>query len=242
MRPPVQSAPVEPGRLRELLMVDCRSAGEARDSQRFAPLTTVAYSMPWHIKAKRRWRGDRRLRITSYSLCLALAGLVVLWQAPLWNAPSALSREPQVGSAVQTLRALPLGRRAAGATRPVGVSAPAPREPRPARVQPAQQPAASGSELSPRRRLQRADLWLRTGTQRGAREARSLIESALVEIPRDAHGQAALAKACLALGDQGCARAAIGKAMQARPWRAGYRVISRQIDAALAAPRPRKRA
>lgn len=183
--------------------------------------------MPWRVQARRRWRSDRRLRVTSLSSCLAAAAALVLWQVPIWSSASTLVGEPRSGATHE--RALPLA-----AVQVAGVSAAPSHEQRPATR--ADEPAAvSQASLSPRRRLQRADLWIDVGTQRGAREARSLLESALIELPNSAHGQAALAQACLLLSDESCARAAIGKAIEARPWRAGYRVLARRIDSAFAA-------
>jgi hypothetical protein len=229
---PADSVPVEVGQLRELLSVDRHSAGEARRAERQLPLTTVAYSMPWRIQARRRWRSDRRLRVASWSSCLVAAAAVVLWQVPLWSSANTLVGEPH-SSVVARTRVLSV---------PVGAEQLAGAASAPSRELPAATPTGEPhslrtASLSAQRRLQRADLWLDVGTERGAREARSLLESALAELPRSAHGQAALAQACLLLRDQSCARAAIDKATQARPWRAGYRVLSRQIDAVFVAGR-----
>lgn len=226
MPAPVEPAHVELGQLRELLAVDRRSAGEARRAQRSQPLTTASYSMPWHVQAKRRWRSDRQLRIKAWGACLATTAALVLWQLPLFGSQRALTGEPHVSRAAETKIAARSERREQ-TSRAALVASQDTHEPTTLG-----QPATAPLELSPRRRLQQADLWLRVGTERGAREARSLLESALTELPRNAHGQAALAKACLLLHDQGCARGAVDMAMQGRPWRAGYRVLSRQIDAA----------
>jgi len=213
---------VELGQLLELLSVDRRSAGEARPAPHLTPLKTVAYTMPWRVQARRRWRSDRRLRLTSWSSCLAAAAALVLWQVAPWSTPSSLSSEPGVSAAARPRRA----EQAASATQ---ARQPAQDAPSPATDQTSDELPA----LSARRRLQRADLWLRVGTARADHEARALLQSALHELPSSAHGQAALAEACLRLHDQTCARDAIDEAMRLRPWRGGYRVLSRRVDAAV---------
>jgi cytochrome c-type biogenesis protein CcmH/NrfG len=83
--------------------------------------------------------------------------------------------------------------------------------------------------------LQRADLWLRVQTPRGDAEARQLLEPTLAELPKSAHGHAALAEACLRLDDAECARDAIQKAIQVRPRRAKYRALEAKISDTFAA-------
>jgi hypothetical protein len=103
-----------------------------------------------------------------------------------------------------------------------------------ARAPDAQAGGLPASTLSAIRRLQRADRWLRAEGPQAARQARTLLESALEELPGSVHGQVALAEACLRLGDEACARTAIHKAVLARPWRTKYRALACDIDRAFA--------
>lgn len=220
-----QAANVEVRQLRELLATDRSSAGEARSGGDRAPLRTIDYRQPLRVRLRRRWRLDRRLRVRS-----AYAGLAVVLCAALcvwWNVrtPAALASasqpaqgvaQPKSAARVHSMPAEP------AAVPPVG-----------AQSLPTPEPAVNdlpASALSAKRRLQRADLWLRVDTERGASEARALLESALHELPGSVHGQVALAEACLRLGDEGCARTAIHKAILARPWRAKYQALARDID------------
>jgi len=221
--PWVQSAP-EIGKLRSLIALDRSHAGEARQSQRGLPLTTVAYTKPLRVRLKRRWRSDRGLRRNTWISVLVALASIALWQLP----PAS-----DAGATAETvLRATP-GRLAQADAAPSALlvaptsrSAPALRAPPDA--------TTSVPSLPVRLGLQRADLWLRVGSARGDREARSLLEAALRERPDSAHGQAALAEACLRLGDATCARAAVDAARALRPWRGGYRALARKIDAVFA--------
>lgn len=221
MPPTVEPAHAELDTLKDLLADDRSAAGEARRAGRRPQLQTASYHMPLRTRVRRRWRGDRQLRKRTLGSCLAALAAVLLWQLPSYHGAPSLAAEPR--APVVTSPAL--------RTAAIAPAMPVP--------PPAQHsaPAPVADALSPRRRLGRADLWLRVGSERGAREARTLIESALIELPESAHGQASLAEACLQLGDQRCAREAVERAMKARPWRAGYRVLARRIDQAFAAQR-----
>lgn len=215
----VQTAHAELDTLRDLLAVDRSAAGEARQAGRRLQLETARFHMPLRVRVRRRWRSDRQLRKRTLAGCLAALAAVLLWQLP-GQLPSERT--------TRTLAAEP--RAALQAPRSAAVAAVA-HESSPA---PLDQPAPPAEPLSARRRLGRADLWLRVGSERGAHEARSLIESALTELPNSAHAQASLAEACLQLGDQACAREAVERAMKARPWRGGYRVLARRIERSFA--------
>jgi hypothetical protein len=226
----LEPAPVELGKLRELIAVDRSDAGEARHAQSVQPLTTTVYNKPLRVVLKRRWRSDSSLRKATWTSAALALLMLVLWQAPLWStagAKSALRPSPTRVRPVRELRsALPLP--AAQPSAHTSFVQPAALETS-VRTAPV---AAEPEQLSPRRRLQRADLWLRVGSARGDREARSLLESALREAPQSAHGQAALAQACLRLQDSSCARQAVKTALGLRPWRGGYRTLARKIDSA----------
>lgn len=221
--PWVQSAP-EIGKLRSLIALDRSHAGEARKERRGLPLTTVAYTKPLRIRLKRRWRSDRGLRRNTW-----LGALVALAAIALWQLPSASG----AGATAQAvLRAAPGRLMQADAAPSALLVAPSSRG---APALPAAPDAVThGPALPVRLGLQRADLWLRVGSARGDREARNLLETALRERPDSAHGQAALAEACLRLGDATCARSAVDAARALRPWRGGYRALARKIDVAFA--------
>lgn len=215
----LETAPVGLEKLRAVIVVDRDAAGEARGSARRQQLAMVAYSKPLRIRWKRRWQRDRALRRRVWTGAVASVMLIALCVVPLWtagakSAPQTLARA-DVPSA--TSRAAQ-SRHAATLSASTGLATP---------VSPSQPP----SGLSVRRRVQRAELWLRVGSGRGDREARALLESALAEVPGDAHAQAALAEACLRLRDAECARNAVGVARTVRPWRGGYRSLSRRIEA-----------
>lgn len=89
---------------------------------------------------------------------------------------------------------------------------------------------AEASTLPVQLRLQRGDVWLRVGDPRAAEIARVFVESALTVQPDSAHGQAALARACIQVRDEDCARAAIARARKMRPGRRFYRRIERRAN------------
>lgn len=243
MEAPNTAPRAEPGRLRELLAMDRQAAGEARVAEHGAQLTTTDYHMPWRVRAKRRWRSDRRLRIAVSSSCALLLALVALLRLPLWNASAAKA----AGQSPVSLRAEQPGTYALRAEpRPPKRQEKAPRAPEaaPSPVIPSVAPRAPepesapyAAELSPQLRLQRADVWLNHKGQHAALEARRLLESALTDVATSAHGQAALAEACLRLEDAACARSAIAAARRIRPMRGGYRALERRIEASFAAAR-----
>jgi predicted Zn-dependent protease len=162
--------------------------------------------------------------------------LVALWQAPLGSAARAPS-ELRASASVDKQAALPATSKLAAHEKPPAPVLEHSEVPVPVVASPVNPATPDLGSMSPRRRLQRADLWLRVGSERGDREARGLLESALRDAPGDAHGQAALAEACLRLQDQACARSAVEKAREVRPWRGGYRTLARKIDAAFSTDR-----
>ena len=225
--PWVQPAP-EIGKLRTLVALDRTDAGEARPIQRAGPLTTVAYTKPLRVRLKRRWRSDQSLRRATWLSASFTVALVALALVALGQAPALRRADVKADTATRVAPAEPVG--------PAGFALLQARSAPPVHGPPPAPAVASGPVLSPRLRLQRADLWLRVGSERGAREARDLLESALRELPDSAHGQAALAEACLRLSDHACARAAVSAARALRPWRGGYRTLASKIDTAVRRP------
>lgn len=229
-----QAVSVEVGQLRELLATDRSSAGEARTSRDpSAPLRTSDFQRPLRVTLRRQWRLDRQLRVrTAYAgAAVLLTGVLLVWWSwgtdPVLAAAATHTAAPKRDARASAVQAevhpghvpVGVGTRAAAIAAEDDDDAVA-----------VQELGASASTLSARLRLQRADLWLRVQTPRAASEARSLLESALEELPGSVHGQVALAEACLRLGDETCARTAIHKAVLARPWRAKYRALARDID------------
>ncbi|HEX6242307.1 MAG TPA: hypothetical protein VFZ61_15455 [Polyangiales bacterium] len=208
--------------LGELIALDRSSAGESRRALAPVPLRTAEYTVPLRLLLKQRWREERRTCVAALGVVAALSLLLGLHLAAPSFPLSSAGSERSLGPALRVD-----GDPQRGASQPAAL----PVLPAPAVIAPPDgRPSNSGApSLSVQLRLQRADLWLRIGTPRAAQEARRLQESALAERPGSAHGHAALAQACLILEDQGCARDAIEQAQRARPWRAGYRSLSRQI-------------
>lgn len=226
-----QAASVEVGQLRELLATDRSSAGEARKARnQSAPLRTSDFQRPLSVTLRRQWRLDRQLRVrTAYAgAVVLLTGVLFAWWS--WRTDPVLAagathaamskqgvRAPLVAAKVHSGQMQGGARSAAVALQGEHATG-------------ALEAGGPTSTLSAMRRLQRADLWLRVESPRAASEARSLLESALEELPGSVHGQVALAEACMRLGDETCARTAIHKAVLARPWRAKYRALARDID------------
>lgn len=222
------SIPAERGnvsQLEELLALDRRSAGESRVAPTQTPLRTAVYTVPLRVILKQRWREERRACVAA--LGVVAAALVLLGFQLFAPSPQTLSSTPAPSQGERSASFTPSAMRALAPR--AEAPAPAPAAIAVAAKQPAPVPAEQ-SQLSVQVRLQRADLWLRIGTPRAAQEARRLLESALAERPESAHGQAALAQACLILEDQRCARTAVEQAQRARPWRASYRSLSRHIE------------
>jgi hypothetical protein len=216
--------------LRDLLATDRRLIGQARRERERAqaPLRTIAYQQPLSVRLRRRWRSDRALRIriacVGFSLLLLALGFALQRraQAALPAAPRGVQAEEATErgahAAATSLRSAPVDPVAMRATDADG----------------AQAEGLPASTLSAIRRLQRADLLLRAESPEAARAARTLLESALDELPGSVHGQVALAEACFRLGDEACARTAIHKAVLARPWRSKYRALACDIDRSFA--------
>jgi hypothetical protein len=230
-------ASIEVDRVRELLTTDRRLAGQARAMSACGPLYTTEYRMPLSVRVRRRWHSDRKLRMR----CV-YGGLMIVLSAvlSLWFARSGHAAAPQRPAGAKAARVAEQGALQAAAMPPVvlarkhsGESSLLP-VPAPRIATTIESGQVAEESLSARRRLQRADLWLRLDTPRAASEARSLLESALDELAGSVHGQVSLAKSCLRLGDEVCARTAIHKAVLARPGRAKYRALARQIDRAFA--------
>jgi hypothetical protein len=231
------------GRLRAVVVGDRLSLRDARPRERLRALQTIAYAKPLRLWLRLRWRRNRRLRIAAFSSCVIFVLALALGQLVARRAGvevrtrhvlSAHGTAPfDVLLARRTAR-FDVGQRPHALTAPVQASARlAPPLPS-SGVESSAKAAPSAHALSARRRLQRADLWLRVQTPRGASEARQLLESTLAARPSgargQAHGQAALAEACLRLDDADCARRAIEKAIHARPQRAKYRALEAKIS------------
>lgn len=213
----MQTAGVDRSPLRDLIVGDRRMLGQTRPQRTSVPLHTVAYQKSVWVSLRRRLRSDRALRVRlvccAASLLLLALGLLVRR-----GASAALPSKTARTETVVTTRPFPAASLAAANVETTRVDAPLADSP------------ASRSKLSAIRRLQRADILLRSEGQKAASAARALLESALNELPGSVHGQVALAEACRRLGDETCARTAIHTAVLARPWRNKYRVLATEID------------
>ena len=251
MQMPIQTPGVDAEQLGQLLSRDRNSAGESRRSGERLPLRTAVYKVPWRILIKRGLRESPRARLALVGAGLVLAASLAF---PLFSSVKGVAdrassadvvaalvpTEPQVAARLSPEPEHEPGNgHESSALRPAAVAGAVRLEEQAADAapRPEQEALSSGQEapslkrqLPVQLRLQRGDVWLSVGTVRAASVARRFIESALSERPKSAHGQAALARACLRLNDEDCARAAIERAREIRPKRRGYRRLERQIQ------------
>lgn len=236
--------PTDAKRLRALLRDDRRDAGEARtESSSVGPLPTGSYQTPWSL-IWRDYRRDHRRGLRRMKLGAGVAALVGISCLLLaWRGDQAVanfaSKEPAkaVASAPAAVSSM------AKQQSPAAVVNAAIREEQPP-AQPSSGAEVAASEVDSRRelsthmRLVRADALLRHPSARAAQEARALLEQTLPEVPRDAHGRAALAEACMRLGDESCARSAMDAALALRPRRSRYRKLAQRVESTFSTTTP----
>lgn len=227
--------------VRALLSGDRQRAGDRRGFGASVPLSTASYAPTWAARwyafRLRHWywfhgRGASVLRRRFMQAGLALVVGIACALAHGYLTPNAgrAAQAPARRATAVTVR---------GAVAPVSRPAPDAGERaetgRSVDTKPPADPPADRrlehwlNSLSPRARVVRADVVAQGFHVRSARRARRLLESALSEGVGGAHAQAALAEACLRLGDLGCARAAVDEAIRIRPWRGGYRTLRRRV-------------
>lgn len=221
--------------LRELLNADRGAAAERRVQKPIGPIKTSSYTTPLRVLWGRYLRANKKRILRGGLAAFAAVALMATgWfvvSTWLGGKSRAWSSEHNDAVAPVTLSnetfPRPLPKQEQESRREVAAIPPS--APRP--FAPAQDDLPEGARgLSVRGRLVRADALLRHPSERAARQARALLEATLPEVPKDAHGRASLAEACLRLQDEACARAAIAEALALRPLRSRYRALARQVE------------